>query len=206
MANMLPYSQASKNEITMVGSHTFDEFVEEVRHFHSYPAPGVVLGGFMVEKAKAFMPKGILYNAIAETFSCLPDAIQLLTPCTVGNGWLKIIRLGHFALSLYDKNTGEGVRTGIDYNKLAHYSEIRSWFFKLKPKIEQDEDKLLEEIRAAGSWILRTSAVSVNVNDLVLPKKKGIILCPSCGEAYPIEYGPACMGCQGKGPYLRWSR
>ncbi len=94
------------------------------------------------------MPPGVLYNAIAETRSCLPDAIQLLTPCTVGNGWLKIVHLGHFALSLYDKSTGEGVRIGIDYNRLAHYNEIRSWFFKLKPKIEQDEDKLMEEIRA----------------------------------------------------------
>jgi len=190
----------------MVGSRTFDEFVEEVRQFHSYPAPGVVLGGFMVEKAKACMPPGVLYNAIAETRSCLPDAIQLLTPCTVGNGWLKIVHLGHFALSLYDKSTGEGVRIGIDYNRLAHYNEIRSWFFKLKPKIEQDEDKLMEEIRAAGSWILRAGAVSVNAEDLVLPKKKGIILCPSCGEAYPIEYGASCMVCQGKGPYTRWSR
>jgi formylmethanofuran dehydrogenase subunit E len=206
MANIFPYSQVSKNEITMVGSRTFEEFVEEVRRFHSYPAPGVVLGGFMVEKAKTYMPEGVLYNAIAETFSCLADAIQLLTPCTIGNGWLKIIHLGHFALSLCDKSTGEGVRISIDYNRLARYSEIKSWFFKLKPKNEQNEDKLMEEIREAGSWILRTSAVSVNTNDLVLAKKKGVILCPSCGEAYPIEYGPSCMGCQGKGPYVRWSR
>ncbi len=206
MANMFPYSQISKNETTMVGSRTFDEFVDEVRRFHSYPAPGVILGGFMVEKAKAHMPEGVLYNAIAETFSCLPDAIQLLTPCTIGNGWLKIIHLGHFALSLYEKNTGEGVRIGLDYNRLARYKEIKSWFFKLKPKSEQNEDTLMEEIRTAGPWILRTSEVSVDANSLVLSKKKGIILCPSCGEAYPVEYGPACMGCQGKGPYLRWSR
>ena len=204
MAKMLPYSRAPKREIAAVGPFTFDDFLEEVRRFHSYPAPGVILGGFMVEKAKEKIPEGVLYNAVAETFSCLPDAIQLLTPCTLGNGWLTVVHVGHFALALYNKQTGEGVRVGIDYKNVAHCAEIKSWLFKLKPKQEQDESLLLEELRTTGPWILATRPVQIDVEMLRRPKKKGIALCRSCGEAYPAEYGSICMGCQGKGPYLGW--
>jgi formylmethanofuran dehydrogenase subunit E len=63
----------------------------------------------MVDLALSILPRGILFDAIAETGHCLPDAIQLLTPCTVGNGWLKVRDLGRFALALYDKQSGEGV-------------------------------------------------------------------------------------------------
>jgi hypothetical protein len=38
-----------------------------------------------------------------------PDAVQILTPCTVGNGWMRILNLGRYAVTLNDKFTGEGV-------------------------------------------------------------------------------------------------
>lgn len=44
--------------------------MERVRAFHGYPAPGVVIGCMMVEAAK----------------SALPDAMQMPTRCTIGNG------------------------------------------------------------------------------------------------------------------------
>lgn len=31
--------------------------------------------------------------------------MQLLTPCTVGNGWLRIMNFGIYAVSLFDKRT-----------------------------------------------------------------------------------------------------
>jgi formylmethanofuran dehydrogenase subunit E len=80
-----------------------EEYLHRVRSFHGHVAPGVVIGGFMVHLAKTNISEGVLFDAISETLACLPDAIQLLTPCTVGNGWLKIINSGRFALSLYDR-------------------------------------------------------------------------------------------------------
>ena len=41
-----------------IGPYSFDEFVEAARQFHGYPAPGLLLGGYMVEYAKSFIPKG----------------------------------------------------------------------------------------------------------------------------------------------------
>ena len=111
-----------------IGSRTHEEFMEEARAFHGYPAPGLIIGGYMVELAKRHMPEGVLYDAVSETAHCLPDAVQLLTPCTFGNGWLRVLPFGIYAVTLYDKATGEGVRVELDNDKLEPYDAIRSWF------------------------------------------------------------------------------
>ena len=69
-----------------------------------------------------------------ETAKCLPDAVQILTPCSTGNRWMKVLDLGRYAVTLYDKFTGEGWRVHMDGARLEAWPEIRSWFLKLKPK------------------------------------------------------------------------
>ena len=96
----------------------------------------------MVELARRQLPAGTLFDAVAETAKCLPDAVQILTPCTLGNGWMRVLNLGRYALSLYDKYTGEGVRVWVDLDRLAPYEEIRGWFLKLKKKADQDTERL----------------------------------------------------------------
>jgi len=115
-------------EMTKHSSFDIQEFINRVRDFHGYAAPGVIIGGFMVHLAKTHMPAGVLFDAISETPACLPDAIQLLTPCTVGNGWLKIVNLGRFALSLYEKYRGNGVRVFLDPVKLENGLRSRHGF------------------------------------------------------------------------------
>src|SRR5208337_4410957 len=89
-------------------SHTFEEYAAMVESFHGYAAPGVLIGGFMVDLAYRSLPSNGLYNVICETAKCLPDAVQLLTPCSIGNRWLKIINVGRYALTFYDKHKGPG--------------------------------------------------------------------------------------------------
>ena len=48
------------------------------------------------------LPKGEFFDAICETAVCLPDAVQLLTPCTIGNGCMKIFDTGRVAVTLYE--------------------------------------------------------------------------------------------------------
>ena len=86
-----------------IGPHTFQEFKDMAAAFHGYPAPGLLIGGYMVEMARAALPEGILFEAVVESRKCLPDAVQLLTPCSTGNNWMKVITLGRYAVSLYDK-------------------------------------------------------------------------------------------------------
>ncbi len=187
--------------IDRVGPYTWDQFLERVRQFHSYPAPGVLVGGIMVAMALEQIPSGVLFNAICETPSCLPDSVQLLTPCTVGNGWLRVVNLGKYAVSLYDKYEGNGVRVHLDPAKLEGWNEIRAWYLKLRIKREQDSARLQEEIRQAGRSIYTLRPVQVKQGERARSSKGAIAICRSCGEAYPVKDGTACLGCQGLAPY-----
>ena len=184
-----------------IGPWTHDQFMEEARKFHGYPAPGLIIGGYMVEMARKALPANVLFDAISETVQCLPDAVQLLTPCTVGNGWLRIRNFGIYAVSLFDKHTGEGVRVHLDVDKLAPWPEIRAWFLKEKTKAEQDTDKLQQEIREAGESILTLRPVRLRHEALGHKGKGRVARCPLCGEWHPASFGGICRSCQGESPY-----
>ncbi|MDP3427183.1 MAG: formylmethanofuran dehydrogenase subunit E family protein, partial [Humidesulfovibrio sp.] len=136
-----------------IGPYTFEEFKDKAAAFHGYPAPGLLIGGYMVELARRGLPAGTLFEAVVETPKCLPDAVQILTPCTIGNGWVRVLNLGRYAVALFDKHTGVGFRVWVDVDKMAPFGEISSWFLKLKKKADQDTDKLFREIEAAGESI-----------------------------------------------------
>ncbi len=87
----------------MICGFSIDDFLRKIEAFHGWKAPGLVLGGFMVDWAREQLDPGVEADAIVETRHCLPDAVQILTPCTVGNGWLKVLDWDKFALSLYDR-------------------------------------------------------------------------------------------------------
>lgn len=188
-------------EFKNIGQHTFDEFIEMATLFHNYPAPGLILGGYMVEEARRHIPEGTLFEAISETSWCLPDAIQMLTPCTIGNGWVRVMNFGLYAMSLFDKYTGQGVRIWLDMHKLPQDSELRTWYLKLKPKHEQDSDKLLMEIGMAGADVCSVRPITLRKDLLVKRSKGGIGECPVCHEAYPLIHGPICRSCKGENPY-----
>lgn len=189
-----------------IGKFTFSEFKEMARAFHGYPAPGLLIGGYMVEAAKARLQDGTLFEAIVETPKCLPDAVQILTLCSTGNGWMRVVNLGRYALSLYDKHTGEGWRIFLDLEKIRAYPEITTWFMKTKTKAEQDTDRLFSEIEAAGDSICGIMPVNITPGFLKRKRQKTIGACPICGEAYPIADGAICRGCQGDAPYRHQAR
>jgi len=185
-----------------IRSYTLEEYIERVKSFHGFAAPGVVVGGFMVELAYQHLPEDGLFDAISETATCLPDAIQLLTPCTVGNGWLRVIDMGRYAMALFDKYNGEGVRVFLDPAKLEAWPEIKSWFFNLKPKKEQDSQLLMEQIKEAGANIYSVQQVKIAPRFLQTKHRTEFGICPRCKESYPIADGEICLGCQGESPYV----
>jgi formylmethanofuran dehydrogenase subunit E len=184
-----------------IGQYTFEEFKQKAKEFHGYPAPGLLIGGYMVEAAKARLPEDTLIEAMVESGKCLPDAVQILTLCSVGNNWMKIKLLGRYAVSLYDKFTGQGFRVAIDQKKLEKWPEIYGWFMKLKPKAEQDTDKLFAEIEAAGDTICSIRPITIDKRYLGHGHMSAIDVCPVCAEAYPTSDGAICRGCQGEAPY-----
>ena len=184
-----------------IGPYSFDEYIHLVKSFHGHVAPGMIIGGFMVDKALNNRPEGEFFDALCETASCLPDAVQLLTPCTVGNGWLRIVNVGRYAVTLYEKYGGKGVRVYLDAATLDPWPNIREWFLKLKPKKEQDSKTLYEEIRKAGTDICRVQSVHIQPRFIGKHSKGSITICPLCGEAYPSKDGEICLGCGDQNPY-----
>ncbi|MBW1846857.1 MAG: trehalose-binding protein [Deltaproteobacteria bacterium] len=185
-----------------VGPYTFDEYMKAVKSFHGHTAPGLIVGGFMVDLALKNLPEGEFFDAVCETRACLPDALQMLTPCTIGNGWLKIFDFGRYALALYEKYSGQGIRVFLDTDKVKEWSEISGWFFKLKPKKEQDFDRLIQEIREAGSTICSMQKVQIKTMVTKIKHRTGFTVCPICDEAYPVDDGGACRACMGESPYI----
>jgi len=98
--------------------------LEEIARFHGAPAPGVVIGAVMVDWARELIGPEVEADAIAETERCLPDAVQLFTPCTLGNGWLRVLDWDRFALTLYDRFDRMGVRVWLDAGKTSAYPPI----------------------------------------------------------------------------------
>lgn len=181
---------------------SLEEYEKRITEFHGNLAPGLIIGGFMVDLVLKKLPKDKFYDVICESMKCLPDAIQILTPCSVGNGWLKILKIGRFAMTFFDKETGEGLRAYLDTEKLKKYPAINEWFFKLKPKHEQDSDALFAAIRAAGAEIISLQKVTVDTN--ITKKKKGskIAICAKCNESYPgTDKGNLCKVCNAEISY-----
>lgn len=183
-------------------NYDYDDYLKKVKEFHGDIAPGLLIGGFMIETAIKHRPGGEFFDAICETVVCLPDAVQLLTPCSIGNRWLKIFDYGKFAITLYEKYGGEGVRVYIDPAKLEKWPEIKNWFMKLVPKDRQDTQKLLDQIKQAGSDIIGFYPVKVKPEHCKKKKLGPSGICGKCGEPYPLRDGNMCRPCQGDTPYL----
>ena len=185
------------------GTYTVEEYKEIIKGFHGSLAPGLIIGGFMVDMALKNLPDGEFFDAIAETKTCLPDAIQLLTPCTFGNGWLRVMNFSRFAISLYEKQHGAGIRVHVDAAKIEQWPEVKSWFFKLKPKKEQNYQLLLDQIEDAGARLCGMKKVTIKP-ELLAVKGHGsrIAICTSCGEAFKIKENPRCPACLGENPYV----
>jgi formylmethanofuran dehydrogenase subunit E len=181
---------------------SFEEYIKEAEAFHGFAAPGLLVGGFMVSKAIKHFPPGVLYEALCETSKCLPDAIQLLTSCTIGNGRLRIISLGRFALSLFNKDTGSGVRVFPNPAKVESWPELKAWYMKLKTKHEQDLSLLISQIKQAGEEILAQQPIRIKPEVYRKTSRGPMALCPICRETFPAATGRSCLACQGESPYV----
>ncbi|MCL2281504.1 MAG: formylmethanofuran dehydrogenase subunit E family protein [Dehalococcoidia bacterium] len=181
-----------------VGSYTYEEFLQKVREFHGGLAPGVILGGMIVDTAKRNLPADCLFDAICETDKCLPDSIQMLTPCTIGNGWMRIINTGRFAVTLYDKHKGNGVRVFVDVSKVKEFKDMDNWFSCLIPKKEQNKERLLDSIRDHGYDVLGLQHVKVDIGSLPNKEIADYAICKKCHESCLPTGSGVCLACQGK--------
>lgn len=177
-----------------------DEFLIMAEEFHGHVSPGVVTGAFLVDAAQRELGHSLYLNAVTETVVCLPDAVQLLTPCTMGNGFLQVLDWGKFAVTLYDRESLDGARAWVDLEAAAANPVVASWFVRKPGDQKMDKDPVVQELLTYGPRLVRCQAVRMNR----ALKSKGKVLtaaCPSCGESYPLRFGDKCLACQGQAYY-----
>lgn len=184
----------------MICGRTPEELLRDITSFHGYVAPGLLIGAFMVDSAYRLMGKKIEADAIVETRHCLPDAIQIFSPCTVGNGWLKILDLGKFAITFHERHTHEGVRLWLDLDKAQSHPDVYNWFLKRVSKKDLPVDVLVNAIFKAGADILSHTSVKV-IRHASREKKNGTRICMTCREVYAEDQGETCLACQGDSYY-----
>jgi formylmethanofuran dehydrogenase subunit E len=174
--------------------------VIRLSEFHTYPAPGVLIGAFMVDYALELLgvtADNKLYG-VCETPKCLPDALQVMARCTTGNNRLKIVPIGKFAITLNAPTEGESaeaVRVFVDLVKLKKYPIIDLWYAN-SPAYDKHTMKggLQDEIFRAGRKILSFERVRVAIT---AKRKWESVTCPDCGETIPdyLARDGRCGGC-----------
>lgn len=179
-----------------------DDFIEKARAFHGCASPGLMIGASMTELALHSLGRIQDYHALCETVRDLPDAVQLLTPCTTGNGRLHVLELGRFALTLYRHFDGRGVRVFLDIAKTAGWPHIRRWALGSDGSDDRARVRLEHEIRKAGISILSASPVQMKSVFLQDSVRETLVACIACGEPHPAAAGPLCRACAGQSPYV----
>ena len=193
----------------MVGSHQaktqqlsdnimkrLQPYFEEGIKFHGYFSPGLALGIMMVDLAKERLGPCDLIDAVVETKACLPDAVQLMTACSYGNGWMRVKDWGKVALTLYDKRKLDGIRVSVDLEEVKKHPRIERWLMK-SGKV--DKEAVTKEVLKAGRSILAWRRVRVAPYKKVKNAPLGI--CSSCGETHPAADGELCVRCKGGEDY-----
>jgi formylmethanofuran dehydrogenase subunit E len=179
----------------------YEDFLIEMEAFHGHRSPGVLLGGLMLDRALEELGATHYLNVVCETVVCLPDAIQILTPCTFGNGFLQVLDWGKYALTTYDRQTLSGVRAWLNHDRISKYPLIHAWFERTgQPREKPPFEKLSEKILTAEDEIIICRPVRLH-HALKDSKPVPTGRCPKCSESYPLHLGPACPSCSGKGYY-----
>ncbi len=197
----------------MLTPSEFEAMAERVFEFHRKRAPGIYIGIAMVDRAlDEIGPIREKLNFYAETQACLSDVIQIMTGCTTGNRYLRVLKdLGRFAVTAFDRADGRGVRVSVDLSKLDfdRMPETSRFFHRQRdpavqaggPAREASGVKIMEEFRQYGSELLRVQ--KVRVRDHGKPPMLAAIVCGDCGESYlkRDEMHVKCDFCAGSTPY-----
>ncbi len=125
---------------------------------------------------------------------------------TTGNGRLKVLPIGRFALTMNkasDNPTADGVRVFVDQDKIKQFPLIDIWFSN-SPEFNKHTmgNDLQEQIFSAGRKILSCERVRVPVT---FKEQWKPVTCPSCKETVP-DYMVVEGKCAACGPMKYYAK
>lgn len=197
-----------------------EQALKEIVIFRGSAEPGIAYGIKMVQAAKDFLKirdlkKANLY-AIAETSRCLPDAIEFLTGCTIGNGRLIIKDYSKMAASFIDLGTKRAVRVTVipkfQRKDVAH--SRRSVSLRQQRKFGEitahHARHALEILKIPNKELLRVQKIKLTEPVPPIRPPTKIVFCEKCGESVREEKARVrggeilCLVCAGEEkPYFK---
>jgi formylmethanofuran dehydrogenase subunit E len=199
----------------MLTPQEFEQITEEIYRFHTKRAPGIPIGVAMVDYARDVLgPVPGKINAVAETQACLSDVLQVMMGCTIGNRYLRVLPdLGRYALTLFDRDSGLGVRVAVDPHLIDpdKTPELHRFFYRQRdPEVqkggtarEESGRIIIGEFQKVGRAIL--VAQRVKVLRFGKPPMLPAAECGGCGETF-LQGSAAqssCLACAGKHAYYQ---
>lgn len=186
-----------KELIQLVKNNKLEDLLILSAGLHGHYCPGLSLGvlgaTYAINKIREFTEGFENLLAIAEVNSCLVDAVQLITGCTIGNNSLIYRDIGKIAFSLVNRN-GKGVRLSIksDYREKQkeRYPDFTKYFDLVIKKKSRDEENLLmfKKLAKEASFDL----LKWDINEIFNIKEINI----NIPEFAPIRESVFCIDCK----------
>jgi formylmethanofuran dehydrogenase subunit E len=169
------------------------DLLKELGNFRRVVEPGLAYGVKMIQKAREYLRIKDLRKAnllvISETTRCLPDAIQFLCGCTIGNKRLIIKDYGKMAATFIDRDKNLAVRVTISPKFQRQDVQRSKEFLRLKEKrrFEDIESRRLKDafqiLDTPEEELLRIQEVEIVEPLPAVFMPSGIIFCENCGES-----------------------
>jgi formylmethanofuran dehydrogenase subunit E len=164
-----------------------DEIIEEAMRFHGGRGPGVAAGVIMVEHALELLGPVHRLGLVVETALCLPDGAMIAARQRHRKCVTTILDHGKFAVTLFDGETGRGVRVWLDHKKTEKYDRLHRWFLRLGPRDEPRAERharVIEEMKRAGTEVLSSRHVS---RPPTPEEGDKLAFCAKCGEPFTMK-------------------
>jgi formylmethanofuran dehydrogenase subunit E len=121
------------------------EDFKKCAEFHGHVCPGLALG---YRAAKAGLDRLKMNRAsdeelavVIETDACGADAIQVLTGCTIGKGNLIIKDYGKQVITLFGRESGEGIRMSMIPGKISISDRHRELIKKITDETATEDER-----------------------------------------------------------------
>lgn len=198
----------------MLTTEEFNNITEKIYTFHTKRAPGIPIGVAMIDLALDKLgPIKDKINAVSETQACLSDVLQIMVGCTIGNRYLRIYKkLGKYALTLFDREDGRGIRVWVDVDKIdINIAPETHKFFHRKrsaevkkggPARKESAKKIVEEFLKIKNDVIEFKEIQmINYNK---PPMLPAAVCVSCNETFLAKSAleNVCQFCSGELKYF----
>ncbi len=186
---------------------------DKASEFHTKRAPGLLIGAALIDAARSNLKKETgKINAVSESVSCLCDIIQLMTGCTMGNRYLRAFpELGRYALTLFDRDTGCGIRASVALDKICadETPELHRFFLRKRgaevkaggpARLESGKKVVAEFLRVRDEVI---AIQHVAVKSFGKPPMPSAARCAGCHESFlQTAEESLCGVCSGSVEYF----